>query len=190
VLTLPRSILTEKLSRRGYHLSREYIVDPMESLAVEEVMRTQIARLTPEASLDQVRRALEVSDKLGVQRLFPVQGEDGKMHGVIPRWDLEQFVAGRKGDALADLVIASPVTAFSDERLTTVVRRMASSGFTKLPVVKREEPEKVVGIISISDLLKARSAAQETEELRERVLQLSVPLLFRAEDDDSKGNAS
>jgi chloride channel protein, CIC family len=190
VLTLPRSILTEKLSRRGYHLSREYIVDPMESLAVEEVMRTQIARLTPEASLDQVRRALEVSDKLGVQRLFPVQGEDGKMHGVIPRWDLEQFVAGRKGDSLADLVIASPVTAFSDERLTTVVRRMASSGFTKLPVVKREEPEKVVGIISISDLLKARSAAQETEELRERVLQLSVPLLFRAEDDDSKGNAS
>ena len=191
VLTLPRSILTEKLSRRGYHLSREYIVDPMESLGVDEVMRTQIARLTADASLDQIREALQVNDDLGVQRLFPVQEPDGKMVGVIPRWCLEQFVAGRKGSSLGALVVTSPVTAYSDERLTTVVRRMASSGFTKLPVVKREEPQKVVGIVSISDLLKARSAAQETEERRERVLQLSVPLLFRGqEDEDSKRNAS
>ncbi|PYY15540.1 MAG: chloride channel protein [Acidobacteria bacterium] len=184
VLTLPRSILTEKLSRRGYHLSREYIVDPMESLAVEEVMRTQIARLTPDASLDQLREALQVTDNLGVQRLFPVEDQNRKMLGVVPRWDLEQFVAGRKGPSLSALIIGTPVTAYSDERLTTVVQRMASSGFTKLPVVKRGEPEKVVGIISIADLLKARSAAQETEELRERVLQLSVPLVFRGQDDD------
>ncbi len=97
VLTLPRSILTEKLSRRGYHLSREYIVDPMESLAVEEVMRTQIARLIPGATLDQLHQALQVNDSLGVQRLFPVEDHNGKMIGVIPRWDLEQFVTGRKG---------------------------------------------------------------------------------------------
>lgn len=191
VLTLPRSILTEKLSRRGYHLSREYIVDPMESLAVEEVMRTQIARLTPDATLDQLREALNVNDSLGVQRLFPIQDHRGKMIGVIPRWDLEQFVAGKKGPSLAALIIATPVTAYSDERLTTVVQRMASSGFTKLPVVKREEPDRVVGIVSIADLLKARTAAQETEERRERVLQLSVPLLFRGEqDEDSKPSAS
>jgi hypothetical protein len=35
---MPRSILTEKLSRRGYHLSREYGVDPLELLTVAEVM--------------------------------------------------------------------------------------------------------------------------------------------------------
>jgi H+/Cl- antiporter ClcA/predicted transcriptional regulator len=191
VLTLPRSILTEKLSRRGYHLSREYIVDPMESLAVEEVMRTQIARLVPDATLDQIHQSLQVNDDLGVQRLFPIQDQSGQMIGVIPRWDLEQFVAGKKGSSLAALIIGTPVTAFSDERLTTAVQRMASSGFTKLPVVKRDDPAKVVGIISISDLLKARSAAQETEERRERVLNLSVPLLFRGqEDEDSKGNGS
>ena len=185
VLTLPRSILTEKLSRRGYHLSREYIVDPMESLAVEEVMRTQIARLTPDATLDQLREALMVNDSLGVQRLFPVQDQNGEMVGVLPRWDLEQFVAGRKGPSLASLIIATPVTAYTDERLTTVVQRMASSGFTKLPVVQRDHPGKVVGIISISDLLKARSAAQETEERRERVLQLSVPVLFGGEEEEN-----
>src|SRR3954469_537184 len=191
VLTLPRSILTEKLSRRGYHLSREYIVDPMESLAVDEVMRTDIAKLSANASLEEVRQALRVDETLGVQRLFPVQDAQGNMLGVIPRWDVEQFVARKKGQSLSALVIQRPVIAYSDERLTMVVQRMASSGFTKLPVVKREDPSKVIGIISISDLLKARIAAQDSEERRERVLQLSVPLLFRGqEDEDSKTEVS
>lgn len=183
VLTLPRSILTEKLSRRGYHLSREYIVDPMESLAVEEVMRTKIAKLTPSATHDQVREALHVDESLGVQRLFPVEDEAGNLIGVIPRWNLEQFLAGNKGPSLSPLIIKTPVLAYNDERLTTVAQRIASSGFTKMPVVKRSEPNKVVGVVSIADLMKARLAAQDTEQRRERVLHLSVPLLFRGRDD-------
>ena len=68
---------------------------------------------------------------------------------------------------------------------------MASSGFTKMPVVSREHPKKVLGVVSLSDLLKARLAAQDTEERRERVLQLSVPLLFRGQEDgDSKDSES
>lgn len=188
VLTLPRSILTEKLSRRGYHLSREYIVDPMESLAVEEVMRTNIAKLPSEATVEQVRAALQIDEKAGIQRLFPVEDANGNMLGVIPRWDLEQFAAGKKGASLSPLVISKPVVAYDDERLTRIVQRMASSGFTKLPVVRRDDAGKVVGIVSISDLLKARLAAQDTEERRERVLQLSVPLLFRGEEEQESEN--
>jgi hypothetical protein len=37
-LIMPRSILTEKLSRRGYHLTREYGVDPLEMVSVMQVM--------------------------------------------------------------------------------------------------------------------------------------------------------
>jgi CBS domain-containing protein len=39
VLTLRRSILTEKISRRGYHVSREYAIDPLEIIFAREVMR-------------------------------------------------------------------------------------------------------------------------------------------------------
>jgi H+/Cl- antiporter ClcA len=39
VLALRRSILTERVSRRGFHLTREYGVDPLEVLFVREVMR-------------------------------------------------------------------------------------------------------------------------------------------------------
>jgi H+/Cl- antiporter ClcA len=40
-LVMPRSILTEKLNRRGYHLSREYGVDPLEMVSVADVMKEQ-----------------------------------------------------------------------------------------------------------------------------------------------------
>src|SRR5262249_32980929 len=38
ILTLKRSILTEKIARRGYHLSREYTIDPLEILFARDVM--------------------------------------------------------------------------------------------------------------------------------------------------------
>jgi hypothetical protein len=41
-LIMPRSILTEKLARRGHHLTREYGVDPLEMVSVEDAM-TDIA---------------------------------------------------------------------------------------------------------------------------------------------------
>ena len=61
VLTLRRSILTEKVSRRGYHLSREYAVDPLETLLVRDVMRTRVIALSSTSSLDEVSRALKSS---------------------------------------------------------------------------------------------------------------------------------
>jgi hypothetical protein len=44
-LVMPRSILTEKLSRRGYHLSREYGVDPLEMVCVGDVMTELLAEI-------------------------------------------------------------------------------------------------------------------------------------------------
>ena len=42
VLLLKRSVLTEKIARRGYHLTREYDVDPLEILFVSEVMTDDV----------------------------------------------------------------------------------------------------------------------------------------------------
>ena len=55
VLTLKRSILTEKISRRGYHLSREYSLDPFEILFVKEVMGMSVVALPGNATVDEAR---------------------------------------------------------------------------------------------------------------------------------------
>ena len=51
MLVLKRSILTEKVARRGYHLSREYAVDPLEILFAREVMRTNLVAFPAESTL-------------------------------------------------------------------------------------------------------------------------------------------
>jgi CIC family chloride channel protein len=50
VLVLRRSILTEKLARRGRHLTREYGVNPLHVLRVEDVMEPPVTRFTTAAS--------------------------------------------------------------------------------------------------------------------------------------------
>src|SRR5436190_12816478 len=72
VLTMKRSILTEKISRRGFHLSREYAIDPLEILFVREVMRTNVIALPHDISIDDLSRKVQASH--GTQRLYPVLG--------------------------------------------------------------------------------------------------------------------
>jgi len=42
VLAMPRSILTEKVARRGFHVSREYAIDPLDVLFVRDVMGKEV----------------------------------------------------------------------------------------------------------------------------------------------------
>ena len=67
------------------------------------------------------------------------------------------------------------VFAYSDEPLRAVVHRMADSGFTQMPVIDRDDPEHVLGIVSLDDLLRARSRNLEEERARERVLRFHMP---------------
>src|SRR6202042_1828146 len=72
VLLLKRSILTEKVARRGFHLTREYSTDPLEILFVREVMRTKLAVLPAEATMEELRGILLHHQRGRGQHLYPV----------------------------------------------------------------------------------------------------------------------
>jgi len=91
VLSLRRSILTEKVARRGYHLSREYAVDPLEILLVRDVMRTSIAALPESISVKDLANSLR-SDHRQSQQLYPVVNDQGQLTGVLTRGDLQSFL--------------------------------------------------------------------------------------------------
>jgi chloride channel protein, CIC family len=173
VLTLRRSILTEKVARRGYHLSREYAVDPLEILFVREVMRTSIAVLPESISVKDLAHSLR-SDHRQPQRLYPVVDDQRHLTGVLTRGDLQKFLqehpAEGEGRPLSEIVRPNPAKAYPDEPLRVVVYRMAESGLTRLLVVERNDPRKLLGIVSLNDLLKARLRSLEDERRRERVL--------------------
>ena len=172
VLTLKRSILTEKVARRGYHLSREYAVDPLEILFVHEVMRTKVVVLPAASTLGEIWHSLRVNHRQE-QRLLPVVNAEGQLVGVVTRGDISQRME-QNGDAalgwpIGDLVRASAVEAYPDEPLRVVVYRMVEKGCTRMPVLERAT-RKFLGLVSINDLLKARSRHLEEESRRERSL--------------------
>jgi CBS domain-containing protein len=174
VLTLKRSILTEKVARRGYHLSREYAVDPLEILFAREVMRTTIAVLPAASIIAQIQTSLN-SDHRQNQRLLPVVNADGTLAGVLTRKDIRDRI-DQEGDAalrrtLCEVARTNTSDVYADEPLRVVVYRMAETGFTRMPVVDRVSG-KFLGLISLDDLLKARTRHLEEERRRERTLKL------------------
>jgi CIC family chloride channel protein len=194
VLTLRRSILTEKVSRRGYHLSREYAVDPLEILFVREVMRTNIVALPATISRPELAQSLSSDHHRRRQRLYPVVAEESHLVGVVTDNDVQALLRerpiGANGRQLAELIKPNPVVAYPDEPLRMVVYRMAETGFTRLPVVSHHPPGELVGIISLSDLLKARTHHLEEERRRERIIQIRLLRPLRSRQPQKGGQAS
>jgi H+/Cl- antiporter ClcA len=179
VLTLKRSILTEKISRRGYHLSCEYALDPLEILLVKEVMRTNVVALPGELTLEEAYHLIRSGRRPKGQQLFPVLGPGSELEGVVTRSQLVQLHEQRPREAapilLSEVAVREPQVAFADEHLRAVVNRMAETGFTRFPVLDSEDHGKVVGMVALSDLLHARTRNQEEERTRERVLRIRIP---------------
>lgn len=185
VLTLKRSILTEKISRRGYHLSREYALDPLEILFVREVMRTNVVALPAGATIDEARELIHPARKPHGQHLFPVVDEANRLVGVVSRNHLLKAFdeAGSETSArrLAEITTGDPVVAFTDEPLRVIVYRMVESGFTRFPVTDAGDEKRLLGMVSLEDLLRARTRNLEEERARERVLRLRMPLRRRVQ---------
>jgi len=180
VLVLKRSILTEKVARRGFHLSREYAVDPLEVLFVRDAMRTNLVAFKSDSTLDEVRATLNGNHGQRGQFLYPVIDETNQLHGVVTRRHLQRLLADSDppSQTLADLA-TDPVLAYPDEPLRVVVYRMAELGLTRFPVVERGDRRKLLGMIGLRDLLAARTRNLEEERSRERVLRVRLPVLRR-----------
>ena len=152
VLFMPRSILTEKIARRGYHIYREYGIDPLERHFVEEVMTRNVqsidAQLTLTEALDRYFGASQE------HRGFPaVRGSS--FLGMVDREMLLAGQAGANPQRIGDLFGANvPIMVLRDETCRTVATRLAVHGLERAPVVADPKSRRLIGIISRSDLVK------------------------------------
>jgi chloride channel protein, CIC family len=89
VLFVPRSILTEKLARRGVHVSRDYSVHPLELVGVSDVMRAPCDERPDEeiGASQRVRAAIDVMARDNVRELA-VTDENGVWIGTMRAEDI------------------------------------------------------------------------------------------------------
>jgi chloride channel protein, CIC family len=162
-LTLKRSILTEKIARRGYHVMREYEVDPLHALLVRDVMSTDVPTVHPDDSASAIYAQIPEGSPARRQRLYPVLDAGARLLGVL--------AAQRAGGAAPLRALArEPLVAYADETPREVADKMVASGHGVLPVTDRARSAELVGLVSQFDLLRAHERLLVGERHRERSL--------------------
>ncbi len=173
VLTLKRSILTEKVARRGFHLLREYAVEPLEVLFAEDVMSTDILTLSTGTYMTDVKTTIQAKPEMRRQRLLPVVTHEGIMLGVISWQDImEKSLQGDLSGVVDDFMIKDVVTSFPEESLRAIADRMAANQVGVLPVVDRLEKAKLRGFITQFELLSTATVSCRRNGKRERILRM------------------
>ena len=165
VVLMRRSILTEKIARRGYHIYREYGIDPLERHFVEEVMTREVQT---------IEAHIRVADALSIHfgptqkhRAFPVTNNNALV-GMLDRDALLKGSEQNAASIIQDLFGANvPVVALPGETCRTVANRLAVHRLERLPVVSDIASRSLVGVISRSDLVKPSLAHFNEEERRE-----------------------
>jgi H+/Cl- antiporter ClcA/CBS domain-containing protein len=165
VLVMRRSILTEKIARRGRHILQEYTIDALEFLQAGQLMTKKPDTLLGSISIAETVMFFQEEAQ---HRSYPVVDERGRLLGLVSRtdalrWQVERDAPeGPLAEALSD---ASTLVAFPDTPCGEVADLMVDSGTGRVPIVDHET-RRVVGIISRQDLLKVRTAQKRSEKVR------------------------
>jgi CIC family chloride channel protein len=146
------SVYALGLARLGIRLDRGRDVEVMGAITVGDAMHAGSESLPETASLEQAAEVLARSHHHGL----PVVDTDGLLTGVLTIGDIEQAASAKTvGDACTRAVDV----AFPDETLNMALRRMSRRDVGHLPVVSRENPRKLVGILGRTDVIHAYDIA-------------------------------
>ena len=173
-VVMKRSIMTEKIARRGYHIYREYGVDPLERHHVDEVMTRSVDRSMRDIT---VREALRTYFG-ATQMLAPIRCPRGRGDRHGRPGDLERFGAITR----MQLRLRSPTCSASTPRFRIaaetcrlVATRLAVHGLERLPVVADRKTHAPRG-----DRVAQRSGQAVARSLRRRTQERTFPALDAA----------
>jgi len=163
VLLMRRSILTEKIARRGRHIWREMGVDPLERHSVGECMTGDVQTVSADAAVADVLRARFGAGQQ--HRAFPVL-DQGRLIGMADR----DVLLAAAPDANCRTACAAQMLhhALPQESCRTAASRLARLQLERLPVVADADSMLLVGLIARSDLVDANLGHHREEEVRER----------------------
>ena len=170
VLMLRRSILTEKLARRGQHITREYSVDIFTLIRVGEVMDRMPPVVNAQATVAELAEQLAQPGSPIARRQATLIEEDGNLVGIVTRGDLLRAQRANDSDTMTVIRAGttSPVTVFADDTLDEALSKMLEHDIGRLPVVARDDGRKIAGYLGRAEILAARMRGHEEERRREK----------------------
>lgn len=168
VLLMKRSILTERLARRGHHITSEYSVDPFELSRVSEVMDKNPPTISATARISHLAdRIAENDPALAGRQATLVVNKDGRLTGIITRGDV---VAALQDDPAIDVTVGESassdlIVTYPDETLSVALIKMLEKDIGRLPVVDPADPSRILGYLGRAAILSARLRFHQEEHL-------------------------
>lgn len=162
------SIETLEIARRGIHLEEGREVSVLESIRAADLMNTRVEVIPQAMPLRGLLKLIPASRHV----TFPVVDFQGKLAGILT---LQDFREAAYEEGLLDLVIAHDlarsdvVTVYPDESLRDALTRIGSRDIEHLPVVSRQDPRELLGMVSRRDIVAAynRALAEHSARARE-----------------------
>lgn len=176
-MLMRHSIMTEKIARRGVRVVSDYVADFLDQIRVSDVARAPVVVVRADDTVEQVRAWMTSQASGTTHQGFPVVDADDRLVGVITRRDV--FNGDASSAPLRSLIKRPPAVVFDDSSLRDAADHMAREHIGRLPVVARGRPDRVIGMISRSDLIAVHARRLEGENLREPRYRLRIPSLAR-----------
>ncbi len=152
------NIYTLKLIRRGIQLQAGRDVDIMQGVQVKEAMVDVLDSVPMTINLRELISEFRRLNRRGL----PVLDENGELWGIVSVQDAER--AMEKGlsateTLVKDIATTDVLVAYPDETVAAVLPRLSIRDVGRLPVVSRENPKKILGIVRRTELVKAYNIA-------------------------------
>lgn len=147
----PETIFTEMLRRKGYTIRAGREIDVMESILVKDSMYPHPQTVFEDNSIEALSAVMQSSKHAG----FPVLNRRGELTGLVTIKDMQEKLSGREEEKIKDIMTTDVLTAYPFETLDVVLDRMVSRDVSRLPVVMKSDPKKMVGIITQKDIMNA-----------------------------------
>jgi CIC family chloride channel protein len=166
VLLMKRSILTERIARRGLHLTREYSVDPFLNTRVADIMLQTVDSLPSTMKVAEAVRFY--SGDIPRHKSYPVIDDKGRVLAMISRAAALSWAGDPE---VQDLTLAkaldgvSLLSGYDDEIVGDLADRMIARDVGRVPILSRGT-NKLVGLVARRDLLKVRASLSHEETSR------------------------
>jgi H+/Cl- antiporter ClcA len=166
VFLMKRSILTEKVARRGHHVLREYSVDAFAMARAGEVMVRAVDKLPATMLIDEAVTFFTTTEPR--HKSYPVVDEDERVVGMVSRADILRWTmeGQHEGLTLAKILSRSePLVGYPDDLVGSLADHMSEKDVGRVPIISRQDG-RLVGIVARKDLLRVRARAQTQERDR------------------------
>ena len=174
-LVSKHSIMTEKIARRGIRTPADYVPDPLEQVTVAEIASQPVVTLQADDSVTTARTWLASNVEAARHQGFPLVDARGYLVGVLTRRDLQAETA-QDGTPLRELLTRPLKFVYDDCTVRQAADHMVNHNIGRLPVVRRDQPTQLIGIVTRSDILstyRRRIKQDETQRPAIRVSRLS-----------------